>query len=358
MRTKLYIPILIAATSLAFSCGDTARENTSKNTPAVEVSVETPSKSNKSFQTFSGKIAAAENATLSTRNMGYVTRVSAKVGDKVKKGELLIAINNTDLQAKRAQVNARITEATAAFNNAERDYERFKALFEENSATQKEMDDISARYEMAKARLEAARQQKNEINAQFAYSNITAPFSGVITAKNVEVGDMANPGMPLLQMEAPGNFEVRASVPESEIASVKHGTEVDVLVKSSGENLKGRVSEISTSASNSGGQYLVKIALGETGDAVYSGMYASVHFPTSAGESKDVVLIPASVLVTRGDLHGIYTPSQQNTAILRWIRLGRRFGDKVEVLSGLGAGEPYIASAEGKLYNGAKLEIK
>ncbi|WP_339648909.1 efflux RND transporter periplasmic adaptor subunit [uncultured Salegentibacter sp.] len=358
MKTKLYISGLIAATSLVFSCGDAPEQNTAKNTPAVEVSVETPSKADKSFQSFSGKIAAVENATLSTRNMGYVTKINAKVGDKVKKGELLIAINNADLQARRAQVNAGITEATAAFNNAERDYERFKALFKENSATQKEMDDISARYEMAKARLEAARQQKNEVNAQFAYSNITAPFSGVITAKNIEVGDMANPGMPLLRMEVPDKFEVRASVPETEIASVKQGAEVEVLVKSSGENLKGKVSEISTSASNSGGQYLVKIDLEETAAAVYSGMYASVQFPTNAEQSKDVVLIPASALVTRGDLHGIYTPSQQNTAILRWIRLGRQFGDKVEVLSGLNAGETYITTAEGKLYNGAKLEIK
>ncbi|PRX43067.1 efflux RND transporter periplasmic adaptor subunit [Salegentibacter salegens] len=358
MKTKLYILSLLGATTLLFSCGDSSEKNIAENSPAVLVTVETPSKSDQSFLTFSGKIEAAENATLSTRNMGYVTGVNASVGDKVRKGQLLIEINNADLQAKRAQVNAGITEATAAFNNAEKDYERYNSLFEDNSASQKEMDDITARYEMAKARLEAARQQKNEINAQFAYSNIVAPFSGVVTAKNVEVGDMANPGMPLLNLEVPGKFEVRASVPESEIASVKQGTEVDVLVKSSGETLKGMVSEISTSARNSGGQYVVKVALDETDASIYSGMYASVQFPTTAGENREVVLIPASALVTRGDLHGIYTPSQQNTAILRWLRLGRTIGDEVEVLSGLNAGESYISSAEGKLFNGARLEIR
>ena len=358
MKTKLYILSLLGATTLLFSCGDSSEKNITENTPAVEVTVETPSRSDQSFLTFSGKIEAVENATLSTRNMGYVTRVNAKVGDKVKKGQLLIEINNADLQAKRAQVNAGITEATAAFKNAEKDYERYSSLFEDNSASQKEMDDITARYEMAKARLEGATQQKNEINAQFAYSNIVAPFSGVVTAKNVEVGDMANPGMPLLNLEVPGKFEVRASVPESEIASVKQGTEVDVQVKSSGETLKGMVSEISTSARNSGGQYVVKVALDETDASIYSGMYASVQFPTIAGENREVVLIPSSALVTRGDLHGIYTPSQQNTAILRWVRLGRTVGDEVEILSGLNAGESYISSAEGKLYNGARLEIR
>jgi RND family efflux transporter MFP subunit len=358
MKTKLYILSLLGATSLFFSCGDSPEQNTAANPETVEVTVETPSKSNQSFLTFSGKIEAVENATLSTRNMGYVTRVNTNVGDEVKKGQLLIEINNADLQAKRGQVNAGITEATAAFNNAEKDFERYNSLFQDNSATQKEMDDITARYEMAKARLEAARQQKNEINAQFAYSNIVAPFSGVVTARNVEVGDMANPGMPLLSLEVLGNFEVRASVPESEIASVEQWTEVDVLVKSSGETLKGTVSEISTSASNSGGQYLVKVALNETDAEIYSGMYASVQFPTTAKENREVVLIPTSALITRGDLHGIYTPSQQNTAILRWVRLGRTIGDEVEVLSGLSAGESFITSAEGKLYNGARLEIQ
>ena len=93
--------------------------------------------------------------------MGYVNKVHVNVGDKVRKGQLLVSINNNDLQAKRAQVNAGITEATAAFNNAQKDYNRFKNLFANNSASQKEMDDMTANFEMAKARLEAANQMKN-----------------------------------------------------------------------------------------------------------------------------------------------------------------------------------------------------
>lgn len=358
MKTKLYILSLLGATSLFLSCGDSQEQKKSDKTVPLKVTVATPASSDTAFLTFSGKIEAVENATLSTRNMGYVTKINAKVGDKVNKGQLLIEINNADLQAKRAQVNAGITEATAAFQNAEKDYERYKSLFADNSATQKEMDDITARYEMAKARLEGVRQQKNEINAQFAYSNIVAPFSGVVTGKFVEAGDMANPGMPLLNLEVPGNFEVRASVPESEIASVEQGKEVDVLVKSSGKSLKGIVSEISTSAINSGGQYTMKIALVETDGEIYSGMYASVQYPTTVRANREVILIPLTAIVNRGDLHGIYTPSEQNTAILRWIRLGRTVGDEVEVLSGLSAGESYITSAQGKLYNGARLSIE
>ena len=122
--------------------------------------------------------------------------------------------------------------------------------------------------------------------------------------------------------------------------------------------MTGTVSEISTSSHNSGGQYLVKIhLLLPEKTKLYSGMFVSVAFPSNNKLSSQV-LIPRKVLVTKGNLQGIYTVSSSNTAILRWLKLGKSLGDKVEVLSGLSDGETYILSAEGKLYNGAKLNIK
>ena len=290
--------------------------------------------------------------------MGYVNNVYVNVGDKVRKGQLLVSINNSDLQAKRAQVNAGITEATAAFNNAQKDYNRFKNLFADNSASQKEMDDMMANFEMAKARLESANQMKNEVNAQFAYSNITAPFSGIVTSKNVEAGNMANPGIPLISIETPGHFEVMAMVPESEITKIKKGTTVDVLVKSINQTLKGKVTEVSTSAKNTGGQYLVKIDLDKTDANILSGMFTTVQFPIERKATSTMVLIPTDAIVRNGQLSGVYTISQSNTALLRWLRLGRTFGNQVEVLSGLNSNEAYVVSAEGKLFNGAKITIQ
>ena len=218
---------------------------------------------------------------------------------------------------------------------------------------------MTAHFEIAKARLEAANQMKNEVNSQFAYSNITAPFNGVITSKNIEAGDMANPGISLISIEAPGKFEVIAMVPESEISQIKKGTEVDVVVKSINTTLKGKVIEVSTSAKNTGSQYLVKVALQKTDAPILSGMFATVQFPiTKKAMASSIVLIPTEAIVTRGQLSGIYTPSQSNTAILRWLRLGRVFGDNVEVLSGLSADELYIISAEGKLFNGARISVQ
>ena len=169
---------------------------------------------------------------------------------------------------------------------------------------------------------------------------------------------MANPGQPLISVEAPGHFEVIAMVPETEISEIKTGETVDVSVKAINSTLKGKVTEVSTSAKNTGGQYLVKIALDKTDANILSGMFVSVQFPVEKNAKTEMVLIPTEALVTNGQLSGVYTVSQSNTAILRWLRLGRTYGDQVEVLSGLSAGETYIVSAEGKLYNGAKISIQ
>ena len=359
MQTKLYIAALITLVITISSCGSDDKKIVADNSPAVAVEVSTVSEENGSpFLSASGKIEAVNSANISTRMMGYVDKIYVQVGDKVNKGQQLISINNTDLSAKLAQVNAGITEATAAFNNAEKDYNRYTALFNENSASQKELDDITANYNMAKARLEGAKQMKNEVNAQFSYSNIRAPFNGVVTNKFIKVGDMANPGMPLMEVESPGNFQVLAMVPESEILQIQSGSEVEVLIKTLDESFKGTVAEVSTSAKNTGGQYMVKVMLNESKSNLLSGMYATVQFPTAKKENTNRVLIPIDALVHNGQLSGVYTVSESNTALLRWLRLGRTYGDSVEVLSGLSSEEQYIVSAEGKLFNGAKISIQ
>ena len=359
MKKYINIITLTALSLFMVSCGSEDKKTTQDNSSAIQVVVkEVATNNNNPFLSVSGKIQASNSAELSTRMMGFVEKVHVNVGDNVRKGQLLISIKNADLQAKKAQVTAGVAQAQTAFNNAEKNYNRFKNLFASSSISQKEMDDMTANYQMAKAGLESAKQLKNEINAQFAYANITAPFSGIITNKNLDVGDMANPGKPLISLESPKDFEVVAMVPESEISNIKKGTEVNVLVKSMNKTIRGNVSEVSTSAKNTGGQYLVKIKLAKTNTNILSGMFTTVEFPVSQNVKSAMVLIPIDALVKNGQLSGVYTVSQSNTALLRWLRLGRTYGNQVEVLSGLSANETYIISAEGKLFNGAKITIQ
>jgi RND family efflux transporter MFP subunit len=358
MKTK--ITIVILSTLFLISCGGEKKNEIANETPIAVKVAGISSENSNSYVSASGKVEAENSANLSTRMMGYVTKVNVKVGQKVSQGQLLVSVNNTDLQAKKAQVNASITQAQAGYNNAKKDYDRFVNLFAQQSASQKELDDMTARYEMAKAGLEAAKQMRNEINAQFAYSNITAPFSGVVTNTFVKEGDMANPGMPLVSMEGAKKLQVTAMVSEGDITSITQGMKVNVLVKSINQEIEGKVSEISLSAKNTGGQYLVKIDLPKSEAKILSGMFVNVQFPIekkATVKSSDKVLVPESALITKGQLTGIYIVNN-NVAILRWIRTGKSFGNQVEVLSGLSADEKYIVSAEGKLYNGVKVSIK
>lgn len=311
------------------------------------------------FKAGSGQIMASQSATLSTRMIGFVDRVAVKAGQKVSKGQLLISIKNTDLQAKKAQAEASIIEAKAAFENAKKDYQRFVNLFDQNSASPKELDDITSRFEMAKARLEATQQMAKEVDAQFAYVNIRAPFGGAITNIHIDEGAMANPGMPLVSIEDSGTFEIEAKVSEDRINQLKVGNEALVHIKALNTTVKGRLTELSPSAQFTGGQYMAKVALKNPPKDILSGMFATISFPIKDEmQAAKTVHVPKSALVEQGQLNGIYTVGPDDTAILRWLRLGEVMGDEVEVLSGLSEEETYIVSAEGKLYNGAKLMIQ
>ncbi|WP_234108750.1 efflux RND transporter periplasmic adaptor subunit [Chryseobacterium sp. R2A-55] len=310
----------------------------------------------------SGKLVARNSVNVSTRMMGYITGLKADVGDFVSAGQLLVRINNTDIQAKGGQTDAQIAQAQANFNLAQKDFKRFQNLYNNQSASQKELDDMSARYEMAKANLDGAKMMKNEVNSQYRYTNITAPISGVITAKYASQGDLANPGMPILTIESSGNLQAQVLVSEQDITLIKNGMPVKVLMKSTNKEVVGTVDEVSLSSIKTGAQYLVKINVPQNHEYL-AGMFVNVVFPFKRNGSanqdfQESVTVPKSATVENGQLTGIYTVSSANTATLRWVRIGKILGDHVEILSGLNSREPYIVSANGKLFNGAKVRVK
>lgn len=345
---------------LTVSCSKKEEKQISE-LPVISVTInETAGSNSGKYVAASGKIEAENSANISTRMMGYVTSVKVKTGQKVSKGQLLATISSSDLQAKKAQAEAGVNQATAMYNSAKRDYDRFVVLFSQKSASQKEMDDMTTHFEMAKAGLETAKQMKNEVMAQFSYTNITAPFSGTVTGTFVKEGDMANPGMPIVSLEGASKLQAVVMVSESEISNIKNGMTTDVNIKSLDKTIKGKVAEVSTSARNTGGQYIVKIDLDKT-ENVLSGMFVNAVFPIEKQAEKtqnNLVLIPQEAVITQGQLKGIYVVNDDNTAILRWLRLGKTYGNDIEVLSGLTSGEKYVLKADGRLFNGAKVSVQ
>ncbi|MDM8161887.1 efflux RND transporter periplasmic adaptor subunit [Labilibaculum sp. K2S] len=358
-RNFLIIALITLGGLLLQSCGS---ESKVKETEKADVSVAVGiAKLTNQAETmsFSGKLEAENHSNLSTRIMGQIAKIKVETGQKVNKGQVLVEIHAKDIQAKKAQVKANELEAKAAFTNAKKDYDRFTVLFEQKSASQKELDDVTTQYNMAKARLEAVKEMGIEVEEMLRYTTIKAPYNGVITRKYMNEGDLASPGMPLVAIEKQGEFMVMARIPESEISKIKQNDPVLVQISALGNvKIHGFVSEVNPSSQYTGNQFEAKIVLKPTNEQknnLYSGMYANVLIEKGGVPS---IMIPESVLIHKGQLTGIYTVSQGGTAILRWLRLGKTIGDQVEILSGLNDGEKYIISFKGKIWDGAKLTIQ
>lgn len=357
---KPSILILLSA-ALLFSCANEKEAEETKKQEPVAVTVGTAEKFESNVVHASGEIESSERAIISTRLMGFITGIKVKPGDRVRKGQLLATISNDDILAKRAQAQAMVRESEAALNDAKKDLDRYEKLYESQSASQKEYENVALHYNSVKAKNEAARQMQKEAEAMLAYSNLTAPFNGVVTQRNADEGSMANPGAPILVVEQSGSYNVSTFVSERDIAKIRSGARAEVVIKSTSAKIKGVVSEVSPSSQLSGGQYRVKIRIADQ-DAkdLYAGMYVHVSIEASdtVSEAANRLLIPGHALVRRDQLNGLYTVSQRNTAMLRWVTVGKSYGDRVEILSGLNIDEKFITDADGKLYDGVPVSVK
>ncbi|HEY8660400.1 MAG TPA: efflux RND transporter periplasmic adaptor subunit [Hanamia sp.] len=349
--------------SMMISCSSEEKKSTENNSTPVAVTVSSPLGSAEDGINASGQVEAVETANISTRVMGYIMKLNVKVGDHVNAGQVLATINSQDMSAKRAQADAMIAEAEANLKSAQKDFERYTTLYKQQSASAKELDNVTLQYNSAKARVDAAKQMRNEVTAMMNYTTLVAPFSGTIIQKLAETGTLASPGMPLLVMEKSGSYQVSAAIPENEISKIKLKEKAKLNIKSTGKEFNGLVTQINPSSQFSGGQYIVKISVPDNEKKdLYAGMYVNVFIPgkadSSTGKDNNIILVPQSAIVNKDQLKGLYTISTTNTALLRWVRLGKVYGNDVEVISGLNKNEQFILSAEGKLYNGAPVIVK
>lgn len=364
MKRYHLILFLFAASALfGISCSSTTKKSADVDrSPAIAVNVANPLMNTDHSISVTGQIESAQSASISTRVMGYITSIKVKVGGHVQKGQLLATISSEDIIAKRAQADAMLTSAKAALASAEKDYHRFSNLFKQKSATAKELDNVTLQYESAKASVQAASQMKAEANAMLAYTNLIAPFSGVVTQKLADAGSMANPGMPILVLEQGSNLRVSAVIPETEIHRIKINAPANISIASANKTFNGTVTEISPSSMATGGQFLVKLSLPQDAQKeLNAGQYANVSITSetlSPGNTTEMILIPSTAIHHVGQLDALYTIGNNDKALLRYVRLGKTFGDNVEVLSGLAHNESFIASSEGKLFNGATVKVK
>lgn len=359
MKISKLISVGVLSTFLLASCSS-KKETDKKNVESdVTVQVALPNKLQSNGMYLSGQTTAKQTAAISTRMMGYVKKIHVKPGDVVSAGQQLVTVSSDELLAKKAQAQAMLTEAEAASKNAEKDLERFKSLHASNSVSDKELENVSLQNTSMKAKVQMAKQQLNEVNAMMNYTNIKAPFSGTITQKMMDEGGMANPGMPILMMEQSGDLQIKASVPESYIKYVKVGDMVKIDVKAINKTFPAEIVEVSPSAHGTGGQYGIKIDIDkEYSTDILPGMYVNIFIERKTNDNEtSKLMIDKNALVYRDQLTGVYVIGNDDTANLRWVRLGKTEGDQVEVLSGLNSDERVVTNTDSKLHNGIKVKI-
>jgi RND family efflux transporter MFP subunit len=305
---------------------------------------------------YSGTVRGTRRVPLSTKMMGTVTQLDVEEGDRVAEGEVLVRVRSQNVRAQKRQVQARLREARAALENAETTFERIRALYEQESATEKEFDDARTAYERAQAREEALEGQLDEIEGTLAYATLTAPIDGYVVEKRSEEGALAAPGRPLLVVETIDEMKAVVQVPEADINRFSVGDSVTVEVGAAGDERRtGVVTQVNPAGNYASRQFSVQVRLGRAGDpALKSGMYAQVLLPT---DETRALTVPASALVERGQLTGLYTV-KDGTVLLRWVRTGTHYGDRIEILSGLSEGERYVVNGEQRLLDGQAVEEK
>lgn len=378
---------LLALFMLFFSlaCGDKSEPGTTAKSPPVlkDLPVATARMTDQPIiYEAVGTVQAGIRSNLSSKLLGTIEAMRVREGDRVKLGDTLVLIDQRQVNAGFRKAGAGMSEAkkglVAAISSRDAalaseklafaTYERYLNLKKDDSVSIQEFDEVEARYRQAEAAMgqaeamvEAATARVKQAEASLATAQvnkkdavITAPHDGIITGKMVDKGDLAKPGTPLLTLETTSGFCVDVLLPETYIDYVQPRQKVSVRVPALKTGpLEGNVCTIVPSADPRSRSFIVKINL-PIDRKVRSGLFARAEIPM--GHSKKL-LIPQKGVVTRGQLTGLYLLDSESIAHFRLIRLGKTFGDSVEVLSGLKEGDRYVLEPTQKLHDGARVEV-
>jgi RND family efflux transporter MFP subunit len=187
------------------------------------------------------------------------------------------------------------------------------------------------------------------------YTQLRAPFDGVVTERRVDVGAMASPGVPLLTVDRAGALRLEVTVDESLLAGLRQGAALPVRIPALGtEAIEGRVARIVPAADAASHSFLVKIDLPPSKD-LRAGMYATAQIPTG---TKQAILAPRSAIVLRGSLPCAYVLDVNGVAQLRYMTTGATHGNNVEILSGIAAGEKLVDDPGDRELAGKRIEVQ
>lgn len=282
-------------------------------------------------------VEAVNQAVVAAQIAGRVVEVAFDAGDVVRKGQVLVRIDESEVRQAVAGSEAVVAQAQASLQNARLAYERNKQLLVQKFVSQAAVDKSLADYRSAEAQLKAALAGVGQTSATRSFASIVAPYDGIVASRQVELGEMASPGKALMTVFSPKGLRVVASIPQYKLAQVRHSSRAQVEFPELKQWVAGARVTILPVADARTHTTPARVDLPADLKGVYPGMFARAHF--SIGKAQKL-LIPASAVVRRNEVAAVYVVDAQGQIRFRQVRLGEPLGsDEVEILSGLVQGE-------------------
>lgn len=313
-----------------------------------------------------GTVSARTSAMVSARIPGTVSVLHVREGDRVRKGQLLGQLDSQENMALATGAIAAVDEAKRGLEEAqarhkltEATFARFKKLYDEQALTRQEFDTRQTELELAQqgvaraqSRLRQVQEAARAAGAVADYTRIVAPISGVVVAKQINLGATVFPGQPLITIDDEGSYQLELAVPESRLRDVRTGTAVQVTIDATGSQFAARVTEVVPTSDPASRTFVAKVPVVQRG--VRSGMFGRGSI--ALGTSVKGIRVPGAAVFERGALTAVWVVGSDDVVRMRLVKTGRTQGNQVEILSGLTAGDRIVTAGMEKAVDGAKLQ--
>lgn len=290
-------------------------------------------------QTYSaeGVVEATRQSTVSAQISGRVKEVLFDVGDTVKKGQVLVRIDEREAAQAVAGSQAQLMQAQAAMQNAKANYERARQLYAQKFISQAGLDKAQAEYKIALAQAAASEAGAGQSALIKGYTSVVAPYGGVVASRQVEVGEMVSPGKPLMTGFDPSQMRVVVNIPQYKLTDIGVHPEATVEMPALKRSVKAASVTVQPIADARTHTTQIRVYLPANEAGVYPGMFVRAHFTVGKANK---LLIPTTAVLRRSEVVGVYVVDEKGGIRLRQVRLGEPAGeDEIEVLAGLNPGE-------------------
>lgn len=282
-----------------------------------------------------GTVEAINQGTMSAQTSGQVEEVLVDVDDFVEQGALIIRLKDAEQQAGYAQAQASLEAANAQLQEARKEYQRIKDIYARKLVSKADMDRATAALKKARAQQAAAEAGLEQAAEQLEYTRIKAPYTGIVTERHIEAGEVAQPGKPLISGISLDQLRINVDVPQSLIAKVRQHGKARVQLPD-GDWLEAQDLTFFPYADPASNTFKVRADLPPGVPGVFPGMSLKVAFTTG---SETPLSVPEQAVVHRSEVTGVYVVGRDGAIVLRHIRTGRRLDGRVVVLAGLREGE-------------------